>query len=64
MKVRLLSGTWAGQVVDLPRVEAEIALSTGYGEAVFPGEAEQDFVEPMAGSPKKPKKPPKAGEDD
>lgn len=65
MKVRILSGNLAGQVMDLPRVEAEVALSTGYGEAAYPGQSEgEDLLEPTAGLPKKLSKKPKAGEDD
>lgn len=33
MRVRFLSGNLAGCEQDLPRVEAEVAIATGYAEA-------------------------------
>jgi hypothetical protein len=42
MKVRIKSGDQAGAVVELPRPEAEAALSTGYAEAVVEEAAEAE----------------------
>jgi hypothetical protein len=35
MKVRILSGNQCGSVVEMPRGEAEVAIATGYAEAVL-----------------------------
>jgi len=41
MKVRICSGNQKGAVIDLPQIEAENALATGYAEAyVEPAEPE------------------------
>lgn len=34
MKVRILSGNLAGTIQDLPQLDAEVAIQTGYAEAV------------------------------
>jgi translation initiation factor 2 gamma subunit (eIF-2gamma) len=34
MRVKIISGNQAGTVQDLPQVEAEVAISTGYAERV------------------------------
>jgi hypothetical protein len=34
MKVRILSGNNRGQIVEMPRTEAEVNIATGYAEAV------------------------------
>ena len=52
MKVWLLSGSQAGQVVDLPRTEAEVAVSTGYGEAAPEAEVRDDEAEVKKGKSK------------
>jgi len=33
MKVRILSGNQAGQILELPEIEAQNAIDTGYGES-------------------------------
>jgi hypothetical protein len=49
MKVRILSGSQAGAVVDLPVTEAESAIGTGYAERFAPA----PDPEPEAEEPKK-----------
>jgi hypothetical protein len=48
-RVRILHGNQTGQIQDLPRVEAEVAIQTGYGEAVVDEPVHDD----PAGQPKR-----------
>jgi hypothetical protein len=57
MKVRILSGSQAGAVVEMPATEAECAVATGYAERFVPA----PDPEPEAEEPKK--KAPKGKED-
>jgi len=63
MKVRILSGSQAGSVVEMSQLEAEVNLSTGFGELVpeppvIPGpptvdDDEADDEEAVAPEPEK-----------
>lgn len=44
MKVRILSGNQTGVVVDMPKLEAEANIATGYAEAVEDEKAEAPVV--------------------
>jgi hypothetical protein len=46
VKVKILSGNQAGTVVDLERLEAEAAISTGYAELYTEPKAEPEPKEP------------------
>jgi hypothetical protein len=39
MRVEIISGNEAGVVKDLPQIEAEVAISTGYAKPVYEGPA-------------------------
>jgi hypothetical protein len=58
MKVRILSGNQARQVVELPQLEAEVAISTGYGESAEPP-APTPKPEPAKPEPPRKAAPPK-----
>jgi hypothetical protein len=54
MKVRIVSGSQAGAVVDMPQVEAEINISSGFAELYDPEKdvAANASEKPAADKPK------------
>jgi hypothetical protein len=51
MKVEIISGNEAGVTKDLPQVEAEVAISTGYAKPVYeavPNVSNEDAALPSA----------------
>lgn len=60
MKVRILSGNQTGAVVDMPQIDAENAISTGFAELYDPKKDQAALDAKKAGVPGKPTKPSKA----
>lgn len=56
MKVRILSGNEKGAVVEMPQLEAEAALSTGYAEEYKEPEPEPKAKRKPEPEPEKPAK--------